>query len=586
MQIEKLNIKGFGNLENKSIEFKEGINLVQAPNETGKSTIVGFIKAMLYGASKNKNGNEYSEQERFKPWNEDASFSGSMEYTQGNKKYLLQRNFSSNTAKIYDESGEDISSQFNKTKTRGLEVGDAQLEMDEETFASTSYVEQTKLQISKEDQNSVVQRLTNMIQNGNESLSYEKAKGKIEKLLYDEVGTTRTVTKPKYICMKEIEELERKKDTLILNRKRQENIEERQKQLVVEVEKKQKEFDESRMVYNIKAKYEEEIQKEKFKFDTEKKVKEEARKQKQKETKKRKMIDASLITIGTIVLAISFLLIKEYIYMTLSLIIGIAAIIINNKISYKEEIEAESDNFDVVSEDIRKKRDKELKEISEKGFGNLYIDEKLSHLKNIIDEAQKKLNALDVESHKLKVEENAIKDSLSNLNEIMEELQSKKELLEEINNKEKIYNLAILQLDNAYIELKEQIIPEIEEKIKQSINDTTNGAYNDIKYHDKEGLLFRNQFGNYEKVNKLSNGTIDQMYLGFRLAMSNKYANVPLIFDETFVYFDDERLDNILKTIKQISKEKQIIILTCSSREKQALNRLNIEYNEVSIKEE
>ena len=57
--------------------------------------------------------------------------------------------------------------------------------------------------------------------------------------------------------MKEIEDLERKKDTLILNRKRQENIDERQKELVKEVVKKQKEYDESRMIYNIKAKYEE-----------------------------------------------------------------------------------------------------------------------------------------------------------------------------------------------------------------------------------------------------------------------------------------------------------------------------------------
>ena len=39
----------FGKLSGESLEFKDGLNVVCAPNESGKSTWCAFIRAMLYG---------------------------------------------------------------------------------------------------------------------------------------------------------------------------------------------------------------------------------------------------------------------------------------------------------------------------------------------------------------------------------------------------------------------------------------------------------------------------------------------------------------------------------------------------------
>ena len=44
--------------------------------------------------------------------------------------------------------------------------------------------------------------------------------------------------------------------------------------------------------------------------------------------------------------------------------------------------------------------------------------------------------------------------------------------------------------------------------------------------------------------------------------IANKLENIPLVLDETFVYYDEERLTNILQTLEKIAEEKQIIILT------------------------
>jgi len=51
---------------------------------------------------------------------------------------------------------------------------------------------------------------------------------------------------------------------------------------------------------------------------------------------------------------------------------------------------------------------------------------------------------------------------------------------------------------------------------------------------------------------------------------------MPIILDEAFAYFDDERLSNILKYIKSNFSNNQIIIFTCSNREIQILEKLNI----------
>ena len=54
MKINKIKINSFGKLRNKEIEFKNGINILYGENESGKSTIMNFIKNTLYGISKIK----------------------------------------------------------------------------------------------------------------------------------------------------------------------------------------------------------------------------------------------------------------------------------------------------------------------------------------------------------------------------------------------------------------------------------------------------------------------------------------------------------------------------------------------------
>ena len=123
MKINKLKINSYGKLKEKEINLKDGINIIYGKNEAGKSTLINFIINSFYGISKNKNGKEISDYDKYKPWvGED--FSGKIEYELDNKnKYEIFRDFNKKNPKIFNENMEDISKDFNIDKTKGNDMG-------------------------------------------------------------------------------------------------------------------------------------------------------------------------------------------------------------------------------------------------------------------------------------------------------------------------------------------------------------------------------------------------------------------------------------------------------------------------------
>lgn len=78
---------------------------------------------------------------------------------------------------------------------------------------------------------------------------------------------------------------------------------------------------------------------------------------------------------------------------------------------------------------------------------------------------------------------------------------------------------------------------------------------------------------------------MDELYLSLRISSINELVaeNMPVILDETFAYFDNDRLENVLRLFYKEYKNKQIIILTCTEREIEILDRMEFEYNKVTL---
>ncbi len=104
----------FGGLDHRKLELKEGLNIIEAPNEGGKSTWAAFLRAMLYGINtKERDKQGYiAEKNRYQPWNGGA-MEGVVELEWKGERITLRRGPKGNTPfgkfeAVYTDTGEPV----------------------------------------------------------------------------------------------------------------------------------------------------------------------------------------------------------------------------------------------------------------------------------------------------------------------------------------------------------------------------------------------------------------------------------------------------------------------------------------------
>ena len=222
--------------------------------------------------------------------------------------------------------------------------------------------------------------------------------------------------------------------------------------------------------------------------------------------------------------------------------------------------------------------------------------EKLLQIINSIDiEPQLKNVETQINNEKIKlkgleIEENTVIPQIDAMVELEETLQAKKEEYNNLKNQEDIINITIENLEQAYEEMKTTITPKFTENLSKNIEEISNGKYSKVTINDESGMVVENNRGEYINANNLSTGTIDQLYLSLRLSMIEDLSkeSLPIILDETFAYFDNTRLENAIKYLIKLTqgeniKNHQVIIFTCTNREKEILEKLDFKYNLVEI---
>lgn len=618
MNIEELKINGFGKFNNKQLFLKQGINIIKGSNEAGKSTIVKFILGSFYGASKNKKGKEISDFEKNEPWSTNV-YSGKIIYElDSGKEYEIYRDFRKKNPIIYNENKEDISSKFTIDKTKGIEFFETQTNVDEDTFLNTSIVEQESVKLDKSSQNLMIQKISNMVSSGDDNVSFKNTLNKINKKQNDEIGTERTSQKPINIVKEKIQNLSKRKNELEQNREKLTNflyiIEDNK--FKIESENKKIEFlnelknrlDNNRVKNaeinfgkNLEEKYNKKI------YELNNIIDENKNKKNSKKFIIYIILDFLIAVLFTVLMFFrdfnksNFLLIIPFSLIFLKIIIEIKKYKNNKKINV-EKIENEIDvllsNLENQKNDIAEKEIKLKTELenSNKNIIKKYVDDidikfiekylykEYDEIQKEIEQTQKEANTLKVKTTTMEKELAGINESLEDLarvEESLEELLDEKDELETLNNS---YNIAKECLEKAYSQVKSNITPQFTDNLCKIMANISNGKYTNIKLNDNDGLEVEIENGMYIPVSELSTGTIDQMYLSLRLSALDEITDekIPIILDETFAYFDDERLDNIIKYLKN-NFRNQIIILTCTNREIESLNRLNIEYNLINL---
>ena len=185
----------------------------------------------------------------------------------------------------------------------------------------------------------------------------------------------------------------------------------------------------------------------------------------------------------------------------------------------------------------------------------------------------------------MELDQKNIEPKLDNLSKMEEELVNSKIRMSTLKQNNESFELAKQVLENAYEEMKKTVTPKFTQELSNNIANITNGKYSNLMFNDETGLIVELENGNYISASRLSVGTIDQLYLSLRLSMVEELSEeaMPIILDEAFAYYDESRLTNILKFINKKFDKHQVILLTCTNREKEIMERENMDFNFISL---
>jgi len=606
MQIRNLKINGFGKLKDKEINLSNGINVIYGKNESGKSTLLKYITAMFYGLSKNKNGGTIPEVEKYEPWNNEE-FSGKISYELDNKKnFEVYRDFKKKNPKIFNENLEDISKDFNIDKTKGNEFFYEQTGLEEEIFTSSIITKQAEVKLDEKTQNSLIQKISNILGTGEDTTSFATIIAKLKKKLNDEVGTSNTKERPINIVEDRIEELLSQKNELQKYQSYKFDIDEKINEISENIEKLNKELDNLRKANLEKEKLKENENRIKINKELIDNIQKDidilnsAKKEfKIKENKNSSKVNLVIIIILVIIASVLLAIVPNT-YVKIGIMVPLITYLIGGtvKISKRNKANKEtklkqreiSEKLKILEEN-KEKQNLELEKIEleyNQALKRIENETKINNLDNIlelIDIKQRKINEQTMNLHTLKVDNNNVIPKLEKLVNIEEELESLKENKFELEEKRSNIKRTLEYLEIAYDKMKEQITPKFTEELSNVMEKISNGKYKNVRINTKGEIIVEENTGDYVTAENLSIGTIDQLYLSLRLATIKEISkeNMPIILDEAFAYYDEERLENILSYLANEYKEKQIIIFTCTDREKEILTKLNVNYNLIQL---
>lgn len=619
MDIKNIYINSFGKLNGININLSKGINIIYGENEKGKSTIISFIKAMLYGLNSKKQSLTDNLRKKYMPWNGKKS-AGVMIVDLNGDELLISRSFAE--SKRYDEV--EI-----KNNVTGENIGFLDFETDEELFDKTSYFPQFNFSFANSED--INKRAMNFNETSEEDLSVSDALKKLK-------GSYKNLTKKGG----EIEDLLIKKENLkeellAVQKLLEDNFENinNLKTLLKEKESLDKkiQYSDGELLEDIKdldesLKVEEELfsdlsrlngdfdEREIYFKESRKKFLEGSVEENKKLIKainlEKKLKPLIYISVGILFLTLllvlmfdkSFLISTGIVFLCLNIILFIDY---NNKDKVKgaNKLKANFGEYKVLEawlSDFYKKLEindyiefiTKLKEYRE-------YKSSIDLLKGVIKEKHLELDKIEIEkkSEKLITIEREI-STLNNtiqgaFNRSRDTLLLEEEILsiEEEIKKDRIYSraleISIEEVESAYKKLQSDFWPRLNVAASKIIEEITKGKYKELKVSSNLDInIVEEEYKFLKEVDYFSIGTNHQSYFALKIALLELLDkdNMPILLDEAFTQYDDIRLQQVLEYIIKISEKRQIIIFSCQKREIEILRKIKSlkELNKQSLK--
>lgn len=172
----------FGKLQEQTLELQDGLNILQAPNETGKSTWCAFLLSMLYGVNTKERdrAGSLADKNRYAPWS-GASMSGRLDCRSGDDTLTLFRTTRRQTAPMGDFQALYTGTADPVPGLTGANCGETLLGVSREVYARSAFIRQGGVAVSQDP--GLERRIAALITSGEEDTSYSEVVEVLKKQL-------------------------------------------------------------------------------------------------------------------------------------------------------------------------------------------------------------------------------------------------------------------------------------------------------------------------------------------------------------------------------------------------------------------
>ena len=611
MIIREANIGKFGKLENQKYQFAPQINVIYGANESGKSTLMQFLKAMLFGLEKTRVRKTLDTYNRYEPWDTPAYFYGSMMFETGQQQFLLERNFyyKEKRARLVNiRDGEELS----------VEYGDLDMllgNVSAAAYENTCCIGQEQLLPGRELGVLLEDERSNLAQTGSGDFQLSKALQELEQKRKNAEKTRKELEQQRLSHIHQLEVNQQVLERDIAGLKAQQEKQSTQQGTVQEqVRALQQQMEPVQTAYQTVCRREQElksavaqeqleweqVEREQWKREQFRREQEKTDALQQKSGKNAGFSPLLLIGVAGLILAPvlrsamdGFQKIAPALNIICIILILAGLVSAYRRNRAKKETDAAQNHR---GQDDRANGRADLQSV-ERERREAALDQKLQRVcqqKSTLEEQLQKLKdqkkSLQLQAARQEgsgdqlqsqIQEKEVE--LENLTEQVAELQQ--ETLDEQHAREDrdALELAAETMSRLAARMSKALEHTLDKEMSGILAQITGNVHEQLQVTDGQGIVLAEQLQK-RTPEAYSQGTMQQAYFSYRMAaghMLMKEEPLPFLLDETFANYDEERLRQTLRWLAE--QENQIFLFTCWETEMRLLTEEDIPFASIRL---
>ena len=622
MIIREANIGKFGKLENQKYQFAPQINVIYGANESGKSTLMQFLKAMLFGLEKTRVRKTLDTYNRYEPWDTPAYFYGSMMFETGQQQFLLERNFyyKEKRARLVNiRDGEELS----------VEYGDLDMllgNVSAAAYENTCCIGQEQLLPGRELGVLLEDERSNLAQTGSGDFQLSKALQELEQKRKNAEKTRKELEQQRLSHIHQLEVNQQVLERDIAGLKAQQEKQSTQQGTVQEqVRALQQQMEPVQTSYQTVCRREQELksavaqeqleweqaEREQWKRGQFRREQEKTDALQQKSGKNAGFSPLLLIGVAGLILTPvlrsamdGFQKIAPALNIICILLILAGLVSAYRRNRAKKETDAAQNHRQSINDSAQNHRgqddrtngrtdlqsveregrkaalDQQLQRVCQQ---KATLEEQLQKLKDQKKSLQLQAARQEGSGDQLQSQIQEKEVELENLTEQVAELQQ--ETLDEQHAREDrdALELAAETMSRLAARMSKTLEHTLDKEMSGILAQITGNVHEQLQVTDGQGIVLAEQLQK-RTPEAYSQGTMQQAYFSYRMAaghMLMKEEPLPFLLDETFANYDEERLRQTLRWLAE--QENQIFLFTCRETEMRLLTEEDIPFASIRL---